>query len=48
MKEYEALDPLTKQAFNNTFLINMESVKYSIPQLFQQHFNNEDHINAIN
>ena len=29
--QYEALDPSTKQAFNSNFLLNLESVKYSIP-----------------
>jgi len=46
--QYEALDTQTKQAFNSTFLINLESVKYQIPQLFQQHFPTEGTRTAIN
>jgi hypothetical protein len=35
LHQYENLDPQTKQAFNSNFLMNLENVKYSIPQLFQ-------------
>jgi hypothetical protein len=48
LHQYENLDPHTKQAFNSTFLMNLESVKYSIPQLFQQHFPQQDTMAAIN
>lgn len=48
INQYEALDPQTKQAFNNTFLLNLESVKYQMPQLFQHHFNPQERTAAIN
>lgn len=30
LQQYEALDPITKAAFNETFLVNLESVKYNM------------------
>jgi hypothetical protein len=48
LHQYENLDPHTKQAFNSTFLMNLESVKLPIPQLFQQYFPQQDTMAAIN
>lgn len=48
LQQYESLDPLTKQAFNETFLVNLESAKYNIGQLMSQHVNKEESKNAIN
>eukprot|EP00347_Sterkiella_histriomuscorum_P022347 403330799 len=48
LQQYENLDPVTKQAFNETFLANLESAKYNIGQLMSQHVNKEESRNAIN
>ena len=48
LHQYEQLDPVTRQAFNDTFLANLESVKYNMGQLISQHVNKEDSKNAMN
>ena len=39
---------MTKQSFNESFLRNLEQVKYSMGQLIQQHVNREQSRDAIN
>mmetsp|Transcript_42787 Transcript_42787/g.41131 ORF Transcript_42787/g.41131 Transcript_42787/m.41131 type:complete len:83 (-) Transcript_42787:670-918(-) len=48
LQQYEQLDPITKQAFNETFLVNLESAKYNMGQLIQMHINKEDSKKAMN
>lgn len=48
LQQYENLDPLTKHAFNETFLVNLESVKHNMGKLFSQHVNREEGKAAIN
>ena len=42
------MDTVTKQAFNETFLVNLESVKYNMGQLMSQHVNREEARLVIN
>ena len=48
LQQYEHLDPLTKQAFNETFLVNLESVKHSMGKLMAQHVDPQESRSAIN
>lgn len=48
LQQYESLDTITKQAFNETFLVNLESVKYNMAQLMSQHVNREEAKMVIN
>ena len=48
LQQYEHLDALTKQAFNEIFLANLESAKYNMGQLMSKHVNKEEGKNAIN
>jgi len=47
LQQYEHLDPLTKQAFNETFLVNLESVKHSMGRLMAQHVDAQEGRGAI-
>ena len=48
LQQYEKLDRITKQAFNNQFLQSLEGVKQTIPQLLSQHVDIEESSRAFN
>lgn len=48
LQQYEKLDKITKQAFNNHFLLTLETAKQSMGQLLMQHVNVEESRSAIN
>lgn len=48
LQQYEKLDRTTKQAFNNHFLLTLETAKQSMGQLLMQHVNIEESRSAIN